>query len=200
MTDNPTTVTLSDNATLAQFIATPGLVPYCPPVGSLILIEQRAQPVAILTPDTLTALLEGFPLDGEDADPDVARASLFGIGEHLAAVLAVFAGTSVISVSVVDMSGPAAMSDTTLARQAGIAGAVEAVLTALLSATVIGSLPLDMGADDAAPVKSLPSREAWVEANPGALDAADEKARRVAVERLASTITDGIENAGGSEN
>ena len=197
MTDSPTTVTLSDNATLAQFIATPGLVPYCPPVGSLILIEQRAQPVAILTPDTLTALLEGFPLDGEDADPDVARAALFGIGEHLA----VFAGrTSVLSVSVVDMSGPAAMSDTTLARQAGIAGAVEAVLTALLSATIIGSLPLDMGADDAAPVKSLPSREAWVEANPGALDAADEKARRVAVERLASTITDGIENAGGSEN
>ena len=197
MTDSPTTVTLSDNATLAQFIATPGLVPYCPPVGSLILIEQRAQPVAILTPDTLTALLEGFPLDGEDdADPDVARAALFGIGEHLA----VFAGTSVLSVSVVDMSGPAAMSDTTLARQAGIAGAVEAVLTALLSATIIASLPLDMGADDAAPVKSLPSREAWVEANPGALDAADEKARRVAVERLASMITDGIENAGGSEN
>lgn len=197
MTDSPTTVTLSDNATLAQFIATPGLMPYCPPVGSLILIEQRAQPVAILTPDTLTALLEGFPLDGEDdADPDVARAALFGIGESLA----VFAGTSVISVSVVDMSGPAAMSDTTLARQAGIAGAVEAVLTALLSATIIASLPLDMGADDAAPVKSLPSREAWVEANPGALDAADEKAKRVAVERLASTITDGTENAGGSEN
>ena len=199
MTDSPTTVTLSDNATLAQFIATPGLVPYCPPVGSLILIEQRAQPVAILTPDTLTALLEGFPLDGldgEDADPDVARAALFGIGEHLA----VFAGTSVLSVSVVDMSGPAAMSDTTLARQAGIAGAVEAVLTALLSATIIASLPLDMGADDAAPVKSLPSREAWVEANPGALDAADEKAQRMAVERLASMITDGIENAGGSEN
>lgn len=197
MTDSPTTVTLSDNATLAQFIATPGLVPYCPPVGSLILIEQRAQPVAILTPDTLTALLEGFPLDGEDdADPDVARAALFGIGEHLA----VFAGTSVISVSVVDMSGPAAMSDTTLARQAGIAGAVEAVLTVLLSATVIASLPLDMGADDAAPVKSLPSREAWVEANPGALDAADEKAQRVAVGRLASTIIDGTENAGGSEN
>ena len=197
MTDSPTTVTLSDNATLAQFIATPGLVPYCPPVGSLILIEQRAQPVAILTPDTLTALLEGFPLDGEDdADPDVARAALFGIGENLA----VFAGTSVISVSVVDMSGPAAMSDTTLARQAGIAGAVEAVLTALLSANVIASLPLDMGADDASQVKSLPSREAWVEANPGALDAADEKAQRVAVERLASTITDGIENAGGSEN
>lgn len=196
MTDSPTTVTLSDNATLAQFIATPGLVPYCPPVGSLILIEQRAQPVAILTPDTLTALLEGFPLDGEDADPDVARAALFGIGEHLA----VFAGTSVLSVSVVDMSGPAAMSDTTLARQAGIAGAVEAVLTALLSATTIASLPLDMGADDAAPVKSLPSREAWVEANPGALDAADEKAQRVAVGRLASMITDGIENAGGSEN
>lgn len=197
MTDSPTTVTLSDNATLAQFIATPGLMPYCPPVGSLILIEQRAQPVAILTPDTLTALLEGFPLDGEDdADPDVARAALFGIGEHLA----VFAGTSVISVSVVDRSGPAAMSDTTLARQAGIAGAVEEVLTVLLSATIIGSLPLDMGADDAAPVKSLPSREAWVEANPGALDAADEKAKRVAVERLASTITDGIENAGGSEN
>ena len=197
MTDSPTTVTLSDNATLAQFIATPGLVPYCPPVGSLILIEQRAQPVAILTPDTLTALLEGFPLDGEDdADPDVARAALFGIGENLA----VFAGTSVISVSVVDMSGPAAMSDTTLARQAGIAGAVEAVLTALLSANVIASLPLDMGADDASQVKSLPSREAWVEANPGALDAADEKAKRVAVERLASTITDGIENAGGSEN
>lgn len=197
MTDSPTTVTLSDNATLAQFIATPGLMPYCPPVGSLILIEQRAQPVAILTPDTLTALLEGFPLDGEDdADPDVARAALFGIGESLA----VFAGTSVISVSVVDMSGPAAMSDTTLARQAGIAGAVEAVLTALLSANIIASLPLDMGADDAAPVKSLPSREAWVEANPGALDAADEKAKRVAVERLASTITDGTENAGGSEN
>lgn len=197
MTDSPTTVTLSDNATLAQFIATPGLVPYCPPVGSLILIEQRAQPVAIFTPDTLTALLEGFPLDGEDdADPDVARAALFGLGEHLA----VFAGTSVLSVSVVDMSGPAAMSDTTLARQAGIAGAVEAVLTALLSATIMASLPLDMGADDAAPVKSLPSREAWVEANPGALDAADEKAQRVAVERLASTITDGIENAGGSEN
>lgn len=196
MTDSPTTVTLSDNATLAQFIATPGLVPYCPPVGSLILIEQRAQPVAILTPDTLTALLEGFPLDGEDADPDVARATLFRLGEHLA----VFAGTSVLSVSVVDMSGPAAMSDTTLARQAGIAGAVEAVLTALLSANIIASLPLDMGADDAAPVKSLPSREAWVEANPGALDAADEKAQRVAVERLASTITDGTENAGGSEN
>ena len=39
MTDSPTTVTLSDNATLAQFIATPGLVPYCPPVCSLILIE-----------------------------------------------------------------------------------------------------------------------------------------------------------------
>lgn len=197
MTDSPTTVTLSDNATLAQFIATPGLMPYCPPVGSLILIEQRAQPVAILTPDTLTALLEGVPLDGEDdADPDAARAALFGIGENLA----VFAGTSVISVSVVDMSGPAAMSDTTLARQAGIAGAVEAVLTVLLSSTVIASLPLDMGADDAAPVKSLPSREAWVEANPGALDAADEKAKRVAVERLASMITDGIENAGGSEN
>ena len=172
-------------------------MPYCPPVGSLILIEQRAQPVAILTPDTLTALLEGVPLDGEDdADPDVARAALFGIGESLA----VFAGTSVLSVSVVDMSGPAAMSDTTLARQAGIAGAVEAVLTALLSSTVIASLPLDMGADDAAPVKSLPSREAWVEANPGALDAADEKAKRVAVERLASMITDGTENAGGSEN
>lgn len=196
MTDSPTTVTLSDNATLAQFIATPGLVPYCPPVGSLILIEQRAQPVAIFTPDTLTALFEGFPLDGEDADPDVVRAALFGIGEHLA----VFAGTSVLCVSVVDMSGPAAMSGTTLARQAGIAGAVEAVLTALLSANIIASLPLDMGADDAAPVKSLPSREAWVEANPGALDAADEKAKSVAVERLASTITDGTENAGGSEN
>ena len=196
MTDSPTTVTLSDNATLAQFLATPGLMPYCPPVGSLILIEERAQPVAILTPDTLTALLEGFPLDGEDADPDVAHAALFGIGEQLA----VFAGTRVISVSVVVMSGPAAMSETTLVRQAGIACAVEEVLTVLLSATIIGSLPLDMGADDAAPVKSLPSREAWVEANPGALDAADEKARRVAVERLASTITDGIENAGGSEN
>ena len=111
-----------------------------------------------------------------------------------------FAGTSVISVSVVDMSGPAAMSDATLARQAGIAGAVEAVLMALLSATIIASPPLDMGADDAAPVKSLPSREAWVEANPGALDAADERAQRMAVERLASMITDGIENAGGSEN
>ena len=196
MTDSPTTVTLSDNATLAQFIATPGLMPYCPPVGSLILIEQRAQPVAIFTPDTLTALFEGFPLDGGDADPDVVRAALFGIGEHLA----VFAGTSVLCVSVVDMSGPAAMSGTTLARQAGIAGAVEAVLTALLSANTIASLPLDMGADDAAPVKSLPSREAWVEANPGALDAADEKAKSVAVERLASTITDGTENAGGSEN
>lgn len=196
MTDSPTTVTLSHNATLAQFIATPGLMPYCPPVGSLILIEQRAQPVVIFTPDTLTALFEGFPLDGEDADPDVVRAALFGIGEHLA----VFAGTSVLCVSVVDLSGPAAMSGTTLARQAGIAGAVEAVLTALLSANIIASLPLDMGADDAAPVKSLPSREAWVEANPGALDAADEKAKSVAVERLASTITDGTENAGGSEN
>ena len=39
-----------------------------------------------------------------------------------------------------------------------------------------------------------------MEANPNALDAADEKAQRAAVERLASMITDGIENAGGSEN